>query len=91
MKSDDSSPKGLVLFAPATSAAVRRRRWIFVALVMMAAAALTWPIYPVFAGVHPLILGLPLSLAWVILWLALVFGGLVWLYRGEEESQEGEE
>lgn len=79
--------RGLVFFSPKTSSAVRRRRGLFVVLVMMAGAALTWPIYPLFAGAKPLILGLPLSLAWVLVWLILVFGGLVWLYLGDEASK----
>lgn len=90
MKSEDPLAKGLVFFSPGTPAGVRRRRWTFVALVALAAAALTWPVYPLFSGIRPLILGLPLSLAWVVLWLVVVFAALVWLYRADDARKGGE-
>ena len=76
-------PKGLVLFPPDTSPARRRQRLLFVAILMVATLALIWPIYPMFSGIYPLILGLPLSLAWVVLWLAVMMTALIWLYRSE--------
>ena len=88
MKSGNPEPKGLVFFPAGAPVRVRRRRWFFVALVLLAAVALTWPVYPLLAGVHPLIFGLPLSLAWVILWLFLVFLGLAWLYRGDRQGEK---
>ena len=76
-------PRGLVLFPPNTAPDRRRRRLVFVVIVIVAALALIWPIYPLFSGIYPLILGLPLSLAWVVLWLAVVLAALFWLYRSE--------
>lgn len=84
MNDADEVPKGLVLFASDASPSRRRRRLTFIAIVLAALVALIWPVYPVFGGARPLILGLPLSLAWVILWLTVSFGALVWLYRTEE-------
>lgn len=83
MPDADDVPKGLTLFPSGTSPARRRRRLIFSAIILVATLALIWPVYPLFSDVRPLILGLPLSLAWVILWLGIVFGALVWLYRTE--------
>ena len=83
MSEPDTAPKGLVLFPPNTPPGRRRQRLAFVAILIVAALALIWPIYPMFSGIYPLILGLPLSLAWVVLWLAIVMGALVWLYRSE--------
>ncbi len=77
-------PRGLVLFPPGTSPGKRRRRLVFAAVYLVVAAMLVWPVYPVFSGVFPLILGLPLSLAWVILALAVCFAALVALYLTEE-------
>lgn len=77
-------PRGLVLFPPGTSPARKRRRLLFVAVYLAVVAMLVWPVYPVFSGVFPLILGLPLSLAWVVLALALSFAALVVLYLTEE-------
>ena len=84
MPEPNAVPKGLVFFPPNTPPGHRRRRLVFVAILIVAALALIWPIYPMFSGIFPLILGLPLSLAWVVLWLAVVMATLGWLYRSEE-------
>jgi hypothetical protein len=55
----------------------------FVTVLLIAALALVWPVYALFSGIYPLVLGLPLSLAWPVLWLAVVFIALAWLYRSE--------
>lgn len=55
----------------------------FVVVLFVAALALVWPAYALFSGIYPLIFGLPLSLAWPVLWLTVIFAALVWLYRSE--------
>jgi len=79
----DPVPLGLVLFPPGTPRERRRRRWIFLGCYLLAAALVLWPVYPLFSGVFPLILGLPLSLAWVVLALTIDFFALLWLFRGD--------
>lgn len=76
-------PRGLVLFPPGTPRGHRRRRLAFLALWVAVAACLVWPIYPLFAGIRPLVLGLPLSFAWVVLALLVMFLALLWLYRSD--------
>ena len=49
---------------------------------------LVWPVYPLFSGIRPLILGLPLSLAWIVFALAAGFTALVTLYLSEEDPGE---
>ncbi len=88
MHEPEAPPRGLVFFSSATPAAARRRRLVFVAVLLLAAAAVGWPLYPFFAGARPFVLGLPLSLAWVVLWLFVVFVALAWLYRGEPPGDE---
>jgi hypothetical protein len=56
---------------------------IFAALT----AALVWPVYPMFSGIRPLIFGLPLSLAYIVIVLLAMFAALIWLYLGEEERR----
>lgn len=80
-------PKGLALFRSGTSPAKRRRRGIFLAFYLAVAMLVIWPVYPRFAGVEPLILGLPLSFAWVVLALILMFGGLLWLFLTEDHDE----
>ena len=78
-------PAGLTLFRPGTDPAKRRRRQVFLGIYVLVAALLVWPVFPLFSGIRPLILGLPLSLAWVVLALTVMFGALVWLYRTDSE------
>ncbi len=73
---------GLVLF-PRRNPSRRRRRLCFVALVVAVAGMLVWPIYPRAATLKPLVLGLPFGIAWVVGCLAIVFVGLLWLYRAD--------
>lgn len=77
-------PRSLVFFRPGTPTAFRRRRLIGVLLFSLAGAAVIWPIYPLFAGATPRILGLPLALVWVVVALLVVFITLLWLFRHEE-------
>lgn len=79
---------GLRFFSPDVTPAHRRRRWIFVAVCSVAASMILWPVYPFFAHPKPLILGLPLSLVWVLAALGLVFGALLWLFLGEPTDTE---
>lgn len=86
----DSIPVGLELFPPGTDPAKRRRRLIFVAICCAVTAFLIWPIYPLFSGVQPMILGLPLAFAWVVMDLGLIFVALLWLYRTEDHGDPEE-
>ncbi len=76
-------PRGPVFFSPHASPKHRRRRLVFVSLIATALLALIWPVYSLFSGVFPLVLGLPLSLAWVVFWLLVVFVALIRLYRSD--------
>ncbi len=80
----DSPPRGLVLFPPGTDPRRKRRRLLFAAVYLLVTAALVWPVYPLFSGIRPLILGLPLSLSWIVLVLAVGFAALLALYLGDE-------
>lgn len=77
-------PKGLVFFPPGTDPRKKRRRLLFVAVYLLVAASVLWPVYPLFSGIRPLVLGLPLSLAWVVLALVVGFLVLLALYLTEE-------
>lgn len=91
MRTDPETPKrelpaGLTFFPPGTDPAKKRRRRVFLGIYLLAAVLLVWPVYPLFSGIKPLILGLPLSLAWVVMALGVMFGALVWLYRAEDDD-----
>ncbi|MEM6792379.1 MAG: hypothetical protein AAF725_00225 [Acidobacteriota bacterium] len=54
-------------------------------------AMLVWPLYPMLgASATPQILGLPLSLAWVIGALLLMFSSLLWLFLADEREARAE-
>ncbi len=84
--SPDDPPHGLVFRSHDTS---RHRRGVVV-VVLVATIALIWPVYPQFSSVEPYVLGLPLSLAWVVGWLVIVFIAVALLYRREEQDPDAE-
>lgn len=84
-------PTGLVLFAPGTPTGIRRRRFFFLVVLALAALAVTWPGYRFFAGAFPQLLGLPQSLAWVVLWVVVIFVSLLGLYLRDRRLPEREE
>jgi hypothetical protein len=79
----DPLPKGLVFFARPASTRQRRRRRLFLGILALAVLALIWPGSTLAAGIYPMIFGLPLSLAWVIVWLFVMLGAQIWLYRAD--------
>ncbi len=82
----EAVPSGLALFRPGTDPARRRRRLVFLGVYLATAAMLVWPVFPMFSGIRPLVLGLPFSLAWVVSALGVMFAALLWLYRSEDQD-----
>ena len=80
-------PRGLVLFRSGTPPGMRRRRLAFATILAVTAAALVWPVYAWVAGTSRLFLGLPLSLVWVIGWLAVMFVALIFLACTEPRGE----
>lgn len=79
-------PSGLHLFKPTASAPYRRKRLGFAVLVLLAFCALTAPAYTLVAHATPFILGLPLSLAWIIGWMLTMLAALIALYRSDHRA-----
>lgn len=52
-------------------------------------AALVWPVYSLFADIRPLVLGMPLSLAWVVAWVLASFVGLLSIFLWESRRDGG--
>lgn len=80
----DDVPRGLVCSALSDNRGRARRRIALSVVVCLAALALTKPGYTWMSGIEPYIFGLPLSLIWVVAWLAIVFVALLLLYMQEE-------
>lgn len=72
-------PTKPVLSRPALWAAV---------FCVIAFLATMWPIYPLFSSGLPLVLGMPLSLFYLIVVLVLVFGTMLGLYLWESGRGE---
>ena len=52
----------------------RIRNLAFGLFLLVCIAAVGWPLYPALGGgIEPFVLGLPLSLAWIVGWLLLSF------------------
>jgi hypothetical protein len=52
----------------------RLRNWAYGLFLLVCAASLGWPFYPLFASrIEPLFLGVPFSLAWIVAWAFLSF------------------
>jgi membrane protein implicated in regulation of membrane protease activity len=71
-------------FVPSDLTPRERRIYLGAAAVLAVVfCALVWPVYPLFAGIRPLVLGVPLSLAWVVAWLLVSFVTLLALFLWE--------
>ena len=46
--------------------------------------ALIWPIYPIFGGIYPIVLGMPFSLFYLIIVITLVFAVMLSLFLWED-------
>lgn len=51
--------------------------------------ALVWPVYAFFADIRPRVLGMPLSLVWVVGWVVASFLGLLAVYLWEGRRRGG--
>jgi hypothetical protein len=63
------------------------RKKVFIILFLAIQLGLIWPVYPLFADLHPFILGLPLSFFWVIFMLVSAFLLLLWYYLTDPETE----
>ena len=64
-----------------------KRKTFFLIGLLLIQLGLIWPVYPLFSDIYPLILGLPLSFAWVIAVLFAAFFLLLWYYLSDPERK----
>lgn len=65
----------------------RANRVFIIAVALLASLSIMWPGYPLFSGIEPFILGLPLSFAWMILWVIIGFAAMVALYISDNKEE----
>ena len=63
------------------------RNLVFAIVVIAVIVAINWPVYSFFGSIEPYILGFPLSFAWIILWLTVMFFA-VFLYFITDPEKE---
>lgn len=69
---------------------LRRSRFIFVMVMLVAILAVVWPGYALFSSATPLILGFPLSFAWIIFWVIVSFSAMTALYISDSKHEESD-
>lgn len=67
-----------------------KRKKIFLTLLLIIQLAIIWPVYSLFDGIYPLILGLPLSFAWIVAMLLSAFFLLLWYYLSDPAHKESQ-
>ncbi len=88
---DDSAPVSarIAFFPEGTSPLRERRRRLFLVVWMVVSVALIWPIHPWAASMAPLLVfGLPFSLVWFLGLLAVMFFATLWLFLGDEGTED---
>lgn len=74
------------LFSSSLSAHQRRVYGAAAVWFLTVSAAMLWPVYSWFSGIYPRVLGLPLSLAYLVCLLAVSFSVGVALYLWEDRE-----
>ena len=67
---------------------MRRRRIIFVIVMLVTCLAIIWPGHAIFSSATPLIFGFPLSFAWTILWVIIGFSAMMGLYLTDKHEDK---
>lgn len=85
----DAASGGLLprLFPSHLTPRQRRVYGAVLAFYLATTAGLVWPVYAEFAGVRPLVLGMPFSLFYVVVWVVASFLVLLGVYLWEERRR----
>lgn len=67
-----------------------QRKKIFLTLLLLIQLGVIWPVYAFFDDIHPMILGLPLSFAWIVAMLLSAFFLLLWYYLSDPAHDDGQ-
>ncbi len=62
-------------------------RRLAVGVFLLNVLAVTWPVLTLFRSSEPLVLGLPLSMAWPVAWILIGLIMLLLLYHFDEKDQ----
>ncbi|MDJ0750035.1 MAG: hypothetical protein QNJ11_11155 [Woeseiaceae bacterium] len=62
-------------------------RRLAIAVFLLNLLAITWPVLVLFRSPEPLVLGLPMSMAWPIAWILIGWVMLLVLYHFDSKDQ----
>jgi len=74
--------------AAAKNIPICRSRIIFLIVMIITALAIIWPGHAIFSSATPLILGFPLSFAWIIFWVLVGFIAMLGLYLSDSHHDK---
>ncbi|MTI47646.1 hypothetical protein [Sporosalibacterium faouarense] len=74
---------GLVFFRKDIDSKVKKRSIFWFVYFTICGLAQIWPIYLLANRVKPMILGMPLSMFWVVMWIVIIFIGTITKYNQE--------
>ena len=57
-----------------------------VAFCVAAFIAVVWPVYSWFSGIYPMVLGMPMSLFYLVIVIAIVFSVMLGLFLWEDRN-----
>lgn len=66
------------------------RKKIFLFLLFIIQLGVIWPGHALFSNIYPMILGLPLSFAWIVFMLLSAFFLLLWYYLSDPSHKKSE-
>ncbi len=55
----------------------KERNTFWVVYFVIAFLAVIWPLYTIGNRIYPLVLGMPFSMFWIVLWIVITFIGLL--------------
>ena len=67
------------------------RKKIFLILLFLIQIFVIWPGYALFSDIYPMILGLPLSFAWIVIMLLAAFFLLLWYYLSDPSHNSSQQ
>lgn len=90
MADDEGRGAGVRLFPSDLTPGERRVYGAVLAFYLATTVGLVWPAYAAFADIRPLVLGVPFSLFYVVLWVVASFLVLLGVYLWEDRRERDE-
>ncbi|WP_019413073.1 DUF3311 domain-containing protein [Paenisporosarcina sp. TG20] len=70
---------------------IRKFYTLYITISMVPLLMLIFPLFEIGNRATPIVMGLPFSFFWVILWIIITFAALIFLYSLDPDNKEEEE